>query len=883
MRPLLRLTLSALSLLGLSTTAYAERTMTSAPAGFARPQLPPAGSATSDPSRFAIPHVSSPVQWRGVSYTRHNEERNGAHVVLLRDARGREVWSTTVPKTALALVEDLVVLHEEVPVRGQAPLLEIRFEGKGLGGSPIAYRIFLTQESRGQAPITVWQGRESEGETGDTFHIRDLDGDGKDEIVLFAQTPAVRFCGQEQTPLFPRVWDPKTQSFRLISLRLPIRAGTPTLPVLAEAPSDRWDNDANLQAVSSNERRTVVRSYGNAPAVLHDGDLSTAWFDNAPGRGIGTFVSATVHPMAGLAGIAYAHPESSTDRATSVMISVEDGRAFLADLPPNQRQGYIPLPEVMASSCVTLAVLDAHPRAQRIGFAELHVHTGLDVMPFEEAINARIVRPYLEAEDTIARTRIAQLVVVNDDTVVAAAIQVLQDVEPAAQGPLVDALLRTEKGRAGVYDLLVRGKLSATAVAAVGRSLNRGAGVGVDQLYDLLGRSNDDEARIALIRVISRTVSGQDALRLLPVLATAPANSRTDLAFGLGQAQFTDIDTLLLELRGEPAKDLVVLRAVSRIARRQAGRTRPPLSPEAVEKLAAALDDDNGTVARVAFQLAGILGVDSLRPRLQIALEKDPHSAIRLAALKGISAYDAHFAEAAGDSVLLIDLLEDNDPSVRITAAQLLRDRQLSETEINYVFQALRREVWSEASRSLVVALIRQNRSDIDIRLAETLQHVDVSLDRTAFITWQARQRPAPLAALERMEQRARPNETNFIAWTRSIARIQSPTAAALLHRVFQDQHLPIRSRAAVLEAMGRQRQVESIALLIDTLENSGSVDHRRAAARGLAWFEQRPDVRSALNAALDAERNETVLSAIQSALRALDLGQTTREILLHE
>lgn len=816
--------------------------------------------------------------WKDAPYTALTELLNGKRVVRILDARAREIWRTEVPRPAFTFAEIQSFEGATIAVRGSRDLLELQFVGTATSGEEARYRIVLREDSRSRLQ-TLWQGREAANEPGDRLRVQDLNNDNKDELVLFAHAPQVPFCGQAEAPLFPRVWDSATAQFRPVALRLPVPDHAQEARVVPEFPTARFPSDASLSAVSTNDDRMSGRSYGAAPRALSDDNAETTWRP-APSATIGAFISASIHPYAPLKGVAYRLAQGTSFPALRVLIQTSGGEAFVATLPANQREGFVVLPQSVATDCATMAILDYPRSAPPLAFDTLRFHTVLDDGPLADAVNERLLTPYIEAESAVERLRIAKLFDRDDAAFVALVDARLDEIPSTAQAPIVEALLRSEAGRRAMFQRLADGKLSGSSIAAVGRALNRNA-EHADGLYETLAQSAQPETRVALIRVLSRSVSQKDALRLLPFVADCPPESRTDLAFGLGQAQFTDIDTLLMHLHGDAEDDLVLLRAVARIAGRDAGRHRPVVSPNAVEKLQRAMNHDNGTLARVAYRLAGTLGIEALRDTLYTAITDDPHGPIRLAALQGLAFYDKHYSDDAQNNGIVLEMLGDSDPSMRIAAANILRDRKVSETEINFVLDALRREIWADAQRSLVVALVRQGRTDIDQRLADALVQLgNVDLVRSALVSWQARQQLVDATSLLSLETLARGNDSVFIALVRTTARLDDPQAIAAMTRWQQAEDLDLRLRTTVIEAMGRQRHVAFVPTLADILANDGSVDARRAAARGLAWFEGNQAARSALLDARAHERNPQVLESVEHAIRSLDQARTTREVL---
>lgn len=818
--------------------------------------------------------------WRGHALQARSSAVDGQRTLQLLDARGRELWNYRIPKTALSVVDHLELHAAEIPVRGDVALFEVVVRGRSYGGGAVQYRTVLQADARVRDIETLWSGRQAAHDTGDTLRIEDLDGDGRDEIVLYARTPAVSFCGAEAAPLFPRVWDARSDRFRPVSLKPAIPAGTTTLRATPAPQRQTVSTGIELWGVSSNDARTIDRSYGRAPASLHDGDIETAWTPREPQGGVGAFVTAQVNLAAGVGGFVVEFAPGDASRATRLLVQLEDA-SYDIHVPADLIRGEVIFPITHNSSCATLQVVEVADGTRAVSLAELYFYSGLDLSEDDAIYEERVFGAYRDASDTIERTRLAQLMRQDDPRIIRGALALLPTLPPAHQPPVVEALMSTDVGRDAIYSELAAGSLSASSVAAVGRSLRRGSTEGIDQLYATLAETKELTTREALLRVLSRTVTHDDALRLLPFLDDSSTAARTDLAFGLGQALFTDIDRLLLTLNTQPAHDLVLLRAVTRIARRQAGRTPADLSAPAIAKLSEAMNNDNGTVARVAHQLVGILGVGSLRDRLVTAFEEDPHSHIRLAALKGLAEYDQYFAEDIGNTFLLLSALESEDPSIRIAAARLLRERTLDELEIDFIIRVLKEEIWSEASRPLLVALTRQGRPDVDQRTADTVANMEPGLMRAVFVAWQSRREPPQLRVLESLYDDARPNEVNLIAWIRVAARVETESGAEALRRRFADEALPVRARASILEALGRQRIETNLPLLREQLKQAGSVDLRRAAARGLAWFELSDSALAALNDALEHERNETVLDSVRAAITTIERAQSTRELLL--
>src|SRR5699024_6234722 len=196
--------------------------------------------------------------------------------------------------------------------------------------------------------------------------------------------------------------------------------------------------------------------------------------------------------------------------------------------------------------------------------------------------------------------------------------------------------------------------------------------------------------------------------------------------------------------------------------------------PQSVQNLERALDHDNGTIARLAYELIGWLHIESLQDRLLFAFENDPQSTIRLAAFRGL-VHDAYTqAHANTSETLLLHAMRSDDPSMRIEAARQFRTRTLSEREIDTLLDALRTERWPEAMRPLLTALIRQKDDVTDEKVASLLLKKERSLLRTALVAWQSRSTPVRLDILLSLYDEARTSDSLLSNWIHAVANIST-------------------------------------------------------------------------------------------------------------
>lgn len=856
------------------------RSLIAVSVGLATPALVHAQDApasTQTPSATQALHTR--VTWNGHAYDVKLLQKKKERAVEILDRRGRRTAYERIPTTALSSLRNPRLSSTERSVKGQASILEVRITGDNFSGTTTAYHmVFVRPENN---PRLIWAGRQSSSGTGERFRIEDLDESGKEQLVTYAQSPTVNFCGKEEAPLFPRVWNERTQEFDLISKPVSLPSDTPQLTAESHTPPHHWAVGTQWRGVSSDAGHRVIRSYGRAPARLWDNDPRTEWRAQGPNAGTGNFVTAHINAYANLAGIAYTLPEDPAFHPQTLAIHTESSH-YIVELPAGQITGYIALPAIESTACVTLSILEARPRAQGVGFAELHVYTALDVGDPDTVFETHILTPYREAQTRIEHEAIAQLMTLDDPRLARGAVQLLQELGRDAQVPIIDALMSTEHGRKELYKALQKTELSSAAIAALGRALRGTPDENVDALFEILDHTTQRNIEHSIIRILSRSLTAKDAPRLLPYLKNAPSTWRGDFVFGLAKISKRDIDVLLHALSGSLVADPILLRASMRIARRDHAIAYTP-DPQSVQNLERALDHDNGTIARLAYELVGWLHIESLQDRLLFAFENDPQSTIRLAAFRGL-VHDANTQEHADTSeTLLLRAMRSDDPSMRIEAARQFRTRTLSEREIDTLLDALRTERWPEAMRPLLTALIRQKDDVTDEKVASLLLKKERSLLRTALVAWQSRSTPVRLDILLSLYDEARTSDSLLSNWIHAVANISTDEAAATLRDLYDTSTPTLRVQAEILEALGRQRIDSNIRVLQSNLTHPDASELRRAAARGLAWYTKHPDVKADLQRARTNEEDPAAKRAIEHALKAIESSERARELLLRE
>src|SRR5699024_8456319 len=145
------------------------------------------------------------VTWNGHAYDVKLLQKKKERAVEILDRRGRRTAYERIPTTALSSLRNPRLSSTERSVKGQASILEVRITGDNFSGTTTPYHMVFVRPEHN--PRLIWAGRQSSSGTGHRFRIEDLDESGKEQLVTYAQSPTVNFCGKEEAPLFPRVWN----------------------------------------------------------------------------------------------------------------------------------------------------------------------------------------------------------------------------------------------------------------------------------------------------------------------------------------------------------------------------------------------------------------------------------------------------------------------------------------------------------------------------------------------------------------------------------------------------------------------------------------------------------------------------------------------------
>lgn len=246
----------------------------------------------------------------------------------------------------------------------------------------------------------IWSGRtgpeDADGETSRFVEIVE------DRILKFQTAAQISRCDDQPIRLFPRAWDFVAHRFKPAPSPLPeappivvtAHRGDPAMPVAAPLGGFRF-TAASTRLGDGADARNL-----GPPAGLEDEDPATAWVAGA-GGGPGAFLTARAFGGAyGLRGLRIVPGDATSAgtfrtrdrlRALTVITGPRAGQRFEVSFPEDPastgaraagdrdpRSPYwIPFPETVVSSCLTVVIRDVYP-GDATAISELRVFTELD-------------------------------------------------------------------------------------------------------------------------------------------------------------------------------------------------------------------------------------------------------------------------------------------------------------------------------------------------------------------------------------------------------------------------------------------------------------------------------------------------------------------------
>ncbi|MEC7521898.1 MAG: HEAT repeat domain-containing protein [Myxococcota bacterium] len=254
----------------------------------------------------------------------------------------------------------------------------------------------------GRRPGIVWTGRTDlhgdPGErTADVLTLEDRTSDGRPDVVVGLRREGATLCGEDDTLLMPRAYDPGSGRMRPVVLARVRGDTSDAITVTATRESPGPSGPPLLRSLSPTGASSHA-GHGDAtqlapPRALTDGRMDTFWAEGRGGPGTGELATlrwTARFPIHAFAIVASATGEAGPQlgRPRRFWLVGESGRVRVqmpedAGLHPGERYWIVP-PSPLDWRCVSLVLDEAYApagvrdAAVHTGVAELEAYTELD-------------------------------------------------------------------------------------------------------------------------------------------------------------------------------------------------------------------------------------------------------------------------------------------------------------------------------------------------------------------------------------------------------------------------------------------------------------------------------------------------------------------------
>ena len=287
-------------------------------------------------------------------------------------------------------------------------------------------------------------------------------------------------------------------------------------------------------------------------------------------------------------------------------------------------------------------------------------------------------------------------------------------------------------------------------------------------------------------------------------------------------------------------------------------------SADALDAIDEATRSLNGSVARLAIATIGRFDLSTLRDTVLATAESDPEPNLRAEALEAL----ARMTEPSNGIVLTA--LHDENPTVRIAAADLLVSSLLSGEEWDEVFEVMAADQWPAVRRPLLRSAVHADDPGVDARIMAYLEGDGAQDLSSALRLFQARgHTPDPARFVALIESTEEPSV--WEAAVEAVGTFGDPTMNAWLVETLRQTSDDAPLLPTLIESVGRA-QAEGGRELVITFLSASATDVRRAAIRALAFFPEE----EALQALIAHQAVETDPDLQQLLARIITLHERT-------
>jgi HEAT repeat protein len=621
---------------------------------------------------------------------------------------GDKVLATMVPKTQADHRGTPAVRTVQI---AKHTILDLRIPIRGDGGAS-RQETWIAEQIAGGSKVIWWDvagARDTDGETNLVAAVTDK------SIELYQTAARLSRCDGAPVPLFRKTWDFTSKTFRPAPPELPPSAPTTLKAKRGEAPSVRSLGGFYFAAASSSAGAQDDAAKLRPPAQVNDGDPATVWTSEGSGRGqLLTARSSGGFPITGLrllpgdTSSEKSYRASAKPKKLGLVFGRDPAQSLEIDLVEDADGGarrfrepyWIPLPNPVASSCVTVVVREVTNDKTPMSIGDLDVLTEIDGPGAAE----RLVASLAQGQSCAARQ---PLLVRLGAPVLGQVTAALGQAEPgpgrACLLEALDALLAAGAAPdATLAGALVHGLVRATEdeEKIVFKLLRKYPESAIDPIAALAGddkRDEQDRARAA--RALAAIGSDAAVAKLLAMLGQGAPTLRKAVRTALTGASTPAANAALTALRATPAGETARRADLYAVIGVLAAREQSAL-PEALSVLRAPLHEQ----ASFEEQARAIQALGNLRTPEAIDVLVGVRASSKNAVLRAFAVGEIAGTTLPSALPALRAALDDEDPRVRETAASALGHR-MDKTAAALLVAGAKQEPWPKVRHAEIAAL----------------------------------------------------------------------------------------------------------------------------------------------------------------------------------
>ncbi|AWV88415.1 HEAT repeat domain-containing protein [Bradymonas sediminis] len=623
-------------------------------------------------------------------------------------------------------------------------------------------------------------------------------------------------------------------------------------------------------AASSDRRGGSRQGATIRPLELGDQRFDTVWMEGAEGLGRGEFVSAQINDAIELSSVRIVTGLGTNEdtlaafaRPSQVLLALSDGSRFVVDLEDvplesvNAGHGVVvKLPEPVKTNCMSVMLLESTPgqpiksqpdwATETVVIAQITPYSSLHLANPEQTAK-QIVARIASEPDGRTRARIAQMALALKTPLSKEVRRAASEGTPVERERIIALIgsLPSNEAASLLIDFLRHTDPGAPEYRAIKRalaSLQQHASPGLIE-YMRENSIQSPQKRVDLLRLIGRVASTDELVQLIDQLGQGTLAERNERIRALSAGKYPMIEPLLVHASENPGvvAGYDAIQALNLLGHRLHYRDQGELPrPELYKEILAAADKRR-TRLRI-LELAKYFHVPGFVEIIQPKYISDPDPMTRRASVQALSRNPAPEARD-----ILVAALKDESPDVRIAAIGALSERSDLAQDLEAVIEYSQTERWKAGLQRAFIILAKSS-DPRAIQRFQTLFAEEPNSD-TALLAARALRRAEGHLDAQIAERIIRDPSVNvalrlemFNLLGLDISQSGEDFLLGIFRaqgweQLFEDPKAQHIARQRVFMTLGRRRNLEARAAMLELAASSTSPEIQQISLRALAFY----------------------------------------------